>query len=156
MKKATFGAGCFWGIEASSQNITGIQSAIVGYMGGNTKNPTYEEVCTNTTGHAEVLHINYDETVISFEKLLDIFWETHDPTQLNRQGPDRRSQYRSVIFYHDEEQKKTAELSKNTLERSGKFSKPIVTEIVKAPEFYPAEEYHQKYFEKHGNVGCKI
>jgi peptide-methionine (S)-S-oxide reductase len=146
MEKATFGAGCFWGVEDSFQKIKGVISTTVGYMGGKTKNPTYEEVCTDTTGHVEVVQIIYDPLIVSYKKLLEIFWNIHDPTQLNRQGPDIGSQYRSVIFYHSEEQKKISEKSKQNQLR--KYKKEIVTEITPANEFYPAEEYHQKYLEK--------
>lgn len=157
MEKATFGAGCFWGVEASFQNIDGVASTTVGYMGGDFKNPTYEDVCTDKTGHAEVVHITYDPSIISYEKLLDIFWDIHNPTQRNRQGPDHGTQYRSVVFYHTDQQKKIAEQSKTKLEESKKYKrKPIVTEITPAKEFYPAEEYHQKYVEKHGGVSCHI
>ena len=156
MEKATFGAGCFWGVEAAFQKIKGVQSTTVGYMGGPLKNPTYEDVCTNTTGHAEVVHIIYDEKIISYEQLLDIFWNIHDPTQLNRQGPDRGTQYRSVIFYYNDIHKKVAEKSKKKQQNSGRYKKQIVTEIIKAQTFYPAEEYHQKYLEKHGNSGCML
>ena len=156
MEKATFGAGCFWHVEAAYQKIKGIASTTVGYMGGDFKNPTYENVCTDKTGHTEVLQIIYDPKIITYEQLLDIFWSIHDPTQLNRQGPDRGTQYRSVIFYHNEKQKKTAEQSKNKIEKSKKYTKPITTEITKAKEFYKAEEYHQKYFEKNGLNSCRI
>jgi peptide-methionine (S)-S-oxide reductase len=156
MEKATFGAGCFWHVEAAYQKIKGVTSTTVGYMGGNLKNPTYEDVCTDKTGHAEVVQIAYDPEKITYEKLLDIFWNIHDPTQLNRQGPDRGTQYKSVIFYHSEQQKKTAEQSKNKLEKSKKYTKPIATKITKAMEFYKAEEYHQKYFEKNGLNSCRI
>lgn len=152
MEKATFGVGCFWGVEAAFQKIKGIISTTVGYMGGNLKNPTYEDVCTDKTGHAEVVQITYDPSIVSYEILLEIFWNIHDPTQLNRQGPDRGTQYRSVIFYHTEQQKKLAEESKEKL----KYKKPIVTEITKAKEFYPAEKYHQKYLEKQGLRACRI
>jgi len=151
MEKATLGAGCFWGVEAAFQNLKGIISTTVGYMGGSLKNPTYEDVCTNTTGHAEVVHIVYDESVISYQALLDIFWSIHDPTQLNRQGPDRGSQYRSVIFYHSVEQKRLAEASKKNLSDTNKYRKEIVTEICKAEMFYPAEQYHQKYLQRHNH-----
>ena len=153
MEKATFAAGCFWGVEASFQKIKGVMSTTVGYMGGKIKNPTYEQVCTDKTGHAEVVQITYNPSVISYEKLLDVFWSIHDPTQLNRQGPDTGTQYRSVIFYHSDEQKKIAEQSKQ--KQTAKHKKEIATEITPAKEFYPAEEYHQKYFEKNKFVSCK-
>ena len=146
METATFGAGCFWGVEYAFQKLDGIEKTTVGYMGGTLKNPTYEDVCTNKTGHAEVLRIMYDPLKISYEKLLDRFWEIHDPTELNRQGPDIGTQYRSVIFYYDESQRKIAEKSKENQQK--KINKEIVTEITPASEFYPAEEYHQKYLEK--------
>jgi len=152
MEKATFGAGCFWHVEAAFQKVKGVTSTTVGYTGGKLRSPTYEDVCTDKTEHAEVVQITYDPSKVSYEKLLEIFWNIHDPTQLNRQGPDTGTQYRSVIFYHNEQQKKIAEESKKKL----KYKKPIVTEITKAKEFYPAEEYHQKYLEKHGLKTCKI
>ena len=154
MEKATFGAGCFWGVEATFQKLKGVKKTTVGYMGGKIKNPTYEQVCTDKTGHAEVMQIIYDPEQISYEKLLEIFWEIHDPTQLNRQGPDIGTQYRSVIFYHNKEQKKLAEESKNKHQK--KYNKRIVTEIIPRAEFYPAEEYHQKYLEKQGLGSCII
>ena len=154
MQKATFGAGCFWGVESAFQNIKGVVKTQVGYSGGNLKNPTYEQVCTDQTGHAEVIEITYDPSVVSYEQLLNIFWNIHDPTQLNRQGFDVGRQYRSVIFYHDEKQKKIAEESKKKLE--DKNTKKIATEITKAQEFYPAEEYHQKYLEKQGKGSCRV
>ncbi len=149
MNKATFGAGCFWGVEAAFQKIKGVIDTTVGYMGGTLENPSYEKVCTNKTGHIEVVQIKYDPSIVSYEELLDIFWKIHDPTQLNRQGPDVGTQYKSVIFYHDEKQKKSAEESKEKQDRSKKYNKPIVTEITKAKIFYKAEDYHQKYLEKH-------
>jgi peptide-methionine (S)-S-oxide reductase len=177
--KATFGAGCFWHVEDLFRKTKGVTSTKVGYTGGNLTNPTYEEVCTDKTGHAEAVEVEYDpneisydelleifctdktghaEAVeveydpneISYDELLEIFWNNHDPTSLNRQGPDVGIQYRSSIFFHDETQKQTAQKSKEKLNSSGKFSKSIVTEIVPSPEFYKAEEYHQKYFQKHG------
>jgi peptide-methionine (S)-S-oxide reductase len=154
MELATFGAGCFWGVEAFFQKIKGVVKTSVGFMGGNTKNPTYEQVCTDKTGHVEVIQITYDPDKINYEKLLDKFWGIHDPTQLNKQGPDIGTQYRSVIFYHNEMQKRLSELSKNRKQKN--YNKKIVTEITPALEFYPAEEYHQKYYEKHGLTNCKI
>jgi len=148
--KATFGAGCFWHVEDLLNKTKGVKSTAVGYIGGQLPNPTYEEVCTDKTGHAEAVEVDYDPDEISFKELLDIFWSNHNPTTLNRQGPDVGIQYRSVIFYHDEKQKEIAQNSKHLLEKSGKFDNPIVTEIVPAPIFYKAEEYHQKYFKKHG------
>jgi peptide-methionine (S)-S-oxide reductase len=148
--KATFGAGCFWCVEDIFRTTPGVQSTSVGYGGGHTKNPTYQEVCTDETGHAELVQVEFDPTVIPYEKLLDVFWGSHDPTQLNRQGPDIGTQYRSVIFYHDSEQQKIATQSKERLDASGKLGKKIATQIQPAPEFYRAEEYHQKYYVKCG------
>jgi peptide-methionine (S)-S-oxide reductase len=148
--KATFAAGCFWHVEDLFRKTKGVKSTKVGYIGGNLSNPTYEEVCTDRTGHAEAVEVDYDPDEISYEELLDVFWNNHDPTSLNRQGPDVGIQYRSSIFFHDESQKEIAQKSKEDLESSGKFPKKIVTEITPAPEFYKAEEYHQKYFQKHG------
>ena len=154
MEKAIFGAGCFWGVEAAFQKINGVIKTTVGYMGGDLKNPTYEQVCTDKTGHTEVIQIIYDSDQISYEKLLETFWEIHDPTQLNRQGPDVGKQYRSVIFYHDNKQKMIAEESKKQIQKI--YSKEIVTEISPAREFYPAEEYHQKYLQKQGRTSCRF
>ncbi len=154
--KATFGAGCFWGVEAAFRKLPGISDVKVGYMGGHVANPTYEQVCSNTTGHAEVAQISFDSDKITYGELLDVFWNVHDPTQLNRQGPDVGSQYRSVIFYHSDEQKRIAEESKDKLAKAEKVSRKIVTEIVAASDFWVAEEYHQRYFEKHGITGCSI
>ena len=148
--KATFGAGCFWHVEDIFTKTKGISSTKVGYIGGQLPNPTYEEVCTDKTGHAEAVQVEYDPDEISFEELLDVFWKNHNPTTLNRQGPDVGIQYRSAIFFHDEKQKDIAEKSKQTLDSSGVFNNPIITQIIPAPIFYAAEEYHQKYFKKHG------
>ena len=148
--KATFGAGCFWHVEDLLSKTKGVHSTQVGYIGGNVENPTYEQVCTDKTGHAEAVQVEYDPNEISFEELLDVFWSNHNPTTLNRQGPDVGIQYRSAIFYHDDAQKEIAEKSKQSLDTSGKYDSPIVTEIVPAPTFYKAEEYHQKYFQKCG------
>ncbi len=148
LAEAAFGAGCFWGVEVSFRELPGVRDAAVGYMGGTTKNPTYEDVCTGQTGHAEVVHVDYDPAVTSYDQLLDLFWEDHDPTTPNRQGPDVGTQYRSVIFYYTPEQKAAAEASKARLGASKKFNRPIVTEILPAPEFYRAEEYHQQYVKK--------
>lgn len=156
MAKATFGAGCFWGVEELFRKIPGVKSTSVGYTGGTTENPTYEDVCTDKTGHAEVVDIEFDPNEISYQKLLQIFFENHNPTTLNRQGPDVGTQYRSVIFYHDEDQRIQAEKMKKELNQSGKFSKPIVTEITPAATYYPAEEYHQKYLQKRGIDSCHI
>jgi peptide-methionine (S)-S-oxide reductase len=154
MQKATFGAGCFWHVEEAFRYLKGVTSTTVGYMGGTLKNPTYEDVCTDKTGHAEVIEITYDPRKISYEDLLNVFWDIHDPTTKNRQGPDVGTQYRSVIFYHTLEQKTTAETSKKNLEQSKKYKKKIVTEITTATIFYPAEEYHQRYLAKHGLAAC--
>ena len=151
--KATFAAGCFWHVEAAFQNVVGVIATHVGYTGGTTKNPTYKEVCSDTTQHAEAVEIEFEPKKISYKRLLDVFWKCHDPTQQNRQGPDVGTQYRSAIFYYSAEQKNQAEESKKALQKTIKTK--IATEIVKATEFYLAEEYHQKYFQKHGKV-CGI
>lgn len=156
MQKATFAAGCFWGIEAAFLKVKGVISTSVGYMGGKTENPTYDDVCTDRTGHAEVVEIIFDSSIVSYKELLNIFWKIHDPTQLNRQGVDIGTQYRSAIYYHTLEQKNEAFRSKEELEESGKFKKEIITEIAQASKFYKAEEYHQRYLDKHGMVGCNI
>ena len=149
MAKAMFGAGCFWGVEYNLAKVDGVNEAVSGYSGGKVDNPTYERVCTNTTDHAEVVLVDYDPDIVSYEKLLDVFWNKHDPTTLNRQGPDAGTQYRSAIFYFDDEQRDKATKSlKNRQTSIG--SRKIVTEITKASDFWRAEEYHQKYFEKHG------
>ena len=148
--KATFGAGCFWHVEDLLSKTKGVTSTAVGYIGGQLPHPTYEEVCTDQTGHAEAVEVEFNPDEISYEKLLDVFWHNHNPTTLNRQGPDIGNQYRSAIFYHDETQKEIAEKSKQSLDSSGSFDDPIVTEIIPAPKFYKAEEYHQKYFKKQG------
>lgn len=150
IQKATFGAGCFWGVEAAFRQVKGVVSTAVGYAGGSVKNPTYEDVCTDQTGHAEVVQVEYDPSVVSYDELLSVFWKIHDPTTLNRQGPDVGAQYRSAIFFHSPEQKAQAEASKEKLQKSGRYKRPIVTEITPASEFYRAEEYHQQYFEKRG------
>lgn len=146
MAKATFGAGCFWCTEAVFQQLKGVQSVVSGYGGGSVKNPTYRQVCTGTTGHAEAIQVTYDPAVISYEELLEVFWQTHDPTTRDRQGNDVGPQYRSVIFYHTEEQKQLAEHYQQKLDASGVFARPVVTEIVPFSEFYRAEAYHQNYF----------
>jgi peptide-methionine (S)-S-oxide reductase len=156
MAKATFAAGCFWGVEATFRQLPGVISTRVGYIGGDTSNPTYKQVCTDTTGHAEAVEIEYDPAKLSYDKLLEVFWENHDPTQLNRQGPDWGKQYRSAIFFHSPEQKAAAEVSKEQLEKSHRFSKPIVTHIVPAVTFFEAEDYHQQYLEKKGLASCHI
>ena len=156
LKKATFGAGCFWGVEVTFRNTKGVKDAVVGYMGGQVDNPTYEEVCTDRTGHAEVVEVTYDPEEVSFETLLDVFWGAHDPTQLNRQGPDVGSQYRSAIFVYDDEQRQTAEQSKSALQESGRHRKPIATTVEPAATFWRGEEYHQRYLEKRGLASCHI
>jgi peptide-methionine (S)-S-oxide reductase len=153
-KKATFGAGCFWGVEAAFRQIQGVKSTSVGYLGGTLPNPTYEDVCSNTTGHAEVVEVVYDPDRVSYEDLLDVFWENHDPTTLNRQGPDVGTQYRSAIFFHDEDQHEAA-LKSKAMRQTG-LSRPIVTEITPASQFYLAEDYHQQYLEKRGLSTCRI
>ena len=150
-EKTTFGAGCFWGVEAAFRKVQGVVSTAVGYSGGTLKNPTYEAVCTDQTGHAEVVQVEYDPSKVSYDDLLDLFWRVHDPTTMNRQGPDIGSQYRSAIYFHSPEQEKAAIASKEKTQNSGAYnSRPIVTEITPASEFYRAEEYHQQYFAKHG------
>jgi len=150
--KATFGAGCFWHVEALFRKVPGVQDAIVGYIGGNLESPTYQEVCTDKTGHAEAVQVEYDPNQVTYEELLKIFWNNHNPTTLNRQGPDIGIQYRSAIFFHNVEQEKAAKESKENLEKSGQFDTSIVTQIVRAPTFYKAEDYHQRYFEKQGLI----
>lgn len=156
MAKATFSAGCFWGVEDAFRHVEGVQSTTVGYTGGTMKNPTYEDVCTGRTGHAEAVEVEYDPSEVSYEQLLGVFWESHDPTTLNRQGPDVGTQYRSAIFYHDAAQEASARGSKTLLDKSGVFNRPIVTEVLAAPEFYRAEDYHQQYFEKRGMKSCHL
>ena len=156
MEKATFGAGCFWGVEAVYRGVPGVVATAVGYMGGTFKGPTYQDVCTDKTGHAEVLQVEYDPAKASYEDLLKVFWENHDPTTLNRQGPDVGTQYRSVIFFHNPEQEAAARAAKEKLARAGVYKCPIVTEIVPAAEFWRAEEYHQQYLEKRGLASCHI
>jgi peptide-methionine (S)-S-oxide reductase len=156
MDKATFGAGCFWGVEAAFRQIKGVTSTAVGYMGGTLHDPTYEDVCTNGTGHAEVVQVEYDPSQVPYDDLLRVFWDNHDPTTLNRQGPDVGTQYRSAIFFHTPEQEAAAKASKEALAKSGRFKRPIVTEIVPAPEFWRAEEYHQQYLEKRGLAHCHL
>jgi peptide-methionine (S)-S-oxide reductase len=151
-KKATFGAGCFWGVEAAFRRTQGVTGTKVGYAGGKVDNPTYEQVCSDTTGHAEVVEVTFDPEQVPYEQLLTIFWLEHDPTQLNRQGPDVGSQYRSVIFVHDEEQRAAAEASREAVE--ARFTRPVVTTIEDAPPFWEAEDYHQQYLEKRGLASC--
>ena len=152
-QEATLGAGCFWCIEAVFQNVRGVESVVSGYAGGRTENPTYREICSGTTGHAEVARIVFDASVVSFEQILDVFFHTHDPTTLNRQGNDIGTQYRSVVFYHDEAQRAAAEKMKADLDASGEFANPIVTEISPLPVFYEAEDYHQNYYNDNPNQG---
>lgn len=156
MAKATFAAGCFWGVEATFRQIPGVISTRVGYTGGNLQNPSYEDVCTDRTGHAEAVEVEYDPAKVSYEQLLNVFWENHDPTTMNRQGPDWGSQYRSAVFFHTPEQQAAAQASKEALDRSGKFQSKIVTQIVPATNFYRAEDYHQQYLEKRGMASCHI
>jgi peptide-methionine (S)-S-oxide reductase len=153
---ATFGAGCFWGVEAAFRRLPGVTDATVGYAGGHTANPTYKDVCTDESGHAEVVQVEFDPSKISYKQLLDAFWQLHDPTQLNCQGPDFGSQYRTAIFFHSPEQEAEAKASKAALDASGKFRRPIATEITPAGKFYRAEEYHQRYLEKRGAASCHI
>jgi peptide-methionine (S)-S-oxide reductase len=156
MEKATFGAGCFWGVEATFRQIPGVIDAAVGYLGGTLVDPTYEDVCTDRTGHAEVVQVTFDPAKVSYEQMLNVFWEMHDPTTLNRQGPDIGTQYRSAIFFHSPEQEAIALKSRAEIEASGKFRRPVVTEITPASTFYRAEEYHQRYLEKRGLTHCQI
>jgi peptide methionine sulfoxide reductase msrA/msrB len=156
LAQASFGAGCFWGVEAMFREVPGVRDAAVGYQGGKTKNPTYEDVCSHGTGHAEVVHVEYAPSEVSYEKLLEVFFENHDPTTMNRQGPDVGDQYRSVIFTYTPAQKKAAEAAIAKLEAAKRFKRPIVTEVVAAPEFYRAEEYHQQYLAKRGQRHCAI
>jgi peptide-methionine (S)-S-oxide reductase len=156
LETATFAAGCFWGVEEIFRKTKGVKDAEVGYTGGYTENPTYEDVCTDKTGHAEAVRIKYDPKEVSYRELLKVFFENHDPTTPNRQGPDVGSQYRSAIFYHTLEQKEAAEKYRADLDKSGRFQNKIVTEIVPAGSFYRAEEYHQQYFAKHGGGTCHI
>jgi peptide-methionine (S)-S-oxide reductase len=151
---ATFGAGCFWGVEAAFQKVPGVIDTAVGYAGGETQNPTYKDVCTDETGHAEVVQVTFDPAQVSYEQLLDVFWKVHDPTQINRQGPDFGTQYRTAIFVHSPEQEAIATKSREALDSSGKLKRPIATEITPASTFYRAEEYHQKYLQKRGVASC--
>ena len=153
---STFGAGCFWGVEAAFRRVPGVLDAVSGYAGGHTENPSYRDVCTDRTGHAEVVQVTFDPSKVTYEQLLDIFWKIHDPTQVNRQGPDFGTQYRTAIFYHSPEQEATARKSKQALEASGKLRRPIATEITPASPFWRAEEYHQRYLERRGAESCHI
>ena len=152
---ATFGAGCFWGVEAAFRQLPGVVDAVSGYSGGTLEHPSYQQVCTGNTGHAEVVQVTYDPAVTGYDALLDLFWRMHDPTQLNRQGPDVGTQYRSAIFYHTPEQAEQARRSKERLETSGAYNRPVATQIEPASAFFKAEDYHQRYFEKNG-VSCHI
>ncbi|MEE9168917.1 MAG: peptide-methionine (S)-S-oxide reductase MsrA [bacterium] len=156
MEKATFAAGCFWGVEAAFRQVEGVTSTAVGYTGGSSKDPSYGEVCTGRTGHAEAVQVEYDPARISYEGLLDLFWANHDPTTPNRQGPDVGAQYRSAIFFHNPRQEAAAITSKQRLAETDKYREPIVTEITAASEFWPAEEYHQQYLEKKGQASCTV
>jgi len=156
METATFGAGCFWGVEDTFMQLDGVIKTTVGYLGGNLKNPSYKDVCTGATGHAEVVQIEFDPEIISYQELLDVFWKMHNPTSLNKQGPDIGTQYRSAIFYHSEAQKRMAEQSKSDLNAKGVYNRPIVTEITKTSTFYKAEDYHQKYLQKNGLSSCHL
>jgi len=153
---ATFGAGCFWGIEAAFRRVPGVLDAAVGYSGGHTQNPNYQEVCTDTTGHAEVVQVTFDPEKVSYDQLLNVYWTIHDPTQVNRQGPDYGAQYRTAIFFHSPEQEAAAKKSKQALEAGGKLRRPVATEITPAGPFWRAEEYHQRYLEKRGAASCHI
>ena len=155
-KKAVFAAGCFWGVESTFQQMEGVKSTTVGYIGGKLKNPSYELVCTGLTGHAEAVEVEYNPTIVSFEKLLDTFFELHDPTTLNRQGPDIGTQYRSAAYFSNDDEKQIIETKINTLNESGKFNSRIVTEIEEITDFYDAEDYHQDYYKKRGIDGCAI
>ena len=156
IEKATFGAGCFWGVEAAFRQIKGVKATTVGFMGGQTDEPSYEDVCYKRTGHAEVVEVEYDPAQVAYGDLLDVFWENHDPTQLNRQGPDVGDQYRTAIFFHSPDQEETAIASKQRREQSGAYRRPIVTEITPAETFWKAEDYHQQYLEKRGLSTCHI
>jgi peptide-methionine (S)-S-oxide reductase len=156
MERATFAAGCFWGVEVAFRNTRGVKSTEVGYTGGFTENPSYQDVCSGKTGHAEAVDMQFDPAEVSYGQLLDVFWQNHDPTQLNRQGPDFGTQYRSAVFFHSAEQERIAKTSKEALERSGRLRRPIVTQIVAAGPFWRAEEYHQRYLEKHGLAHCRV
>jgi peptide-methionine (S)-S-oxide reductase len=155
-EKAMFGAGCFWGVEAEFRRLEGVEETAVGYSGGHHPNPTYEDVCSHTTGHAEVVQVEFDPSKISYEDLLNFFWSIHDPTTLNRQGPDVGDQYRSAVFFFTPEQEAQAKEVKERLDKSGRYRDPIVTEISSATEFHRAEEYHQRYLEKRGQADCRI
>lgn len=155
-EKATFGAGCFWGVEAAFRQLPGVVDTAVGFLGGSMVNPSYRDVCTGRTGHAEVVEVTYDPLRLSYEQLLNVFWEMHDPTTVNRQGPDVGTQYRSAVFYHSPQQEAVANDSKAKLQKAKRFPRPIVTEIAPASTFYPAEDYHQRYLEKQGLTSCHV
>ena len=156
MAKATFAAGCFWGVEEAFRNLKGVTSTTVGYTGGTIKNPSYEDVCTGRTGHAEAVEVEFDPAQVSYSDLLSVFWKIHDPTTLNRQGPDVGTQYRSAIFFRDADQEAAARSSKDALRKAGTFARPVVTEIIPASEFCRAEDYHQQYLEKRGMKSCHL
>ena len=156
MEKAMFGAGCFWCVEAAFRKVKGVTSTAVGYSGGSFPNPTYEDVCTGRTGHAEVVMVEFDPSQVNYENLLGVLWECHDPTTLNRQGPDIGSQYRSAVFFFNSEQENLAKVSKEALQKSGRYGRDIVTEVTPASEFYVAEDYHQQYLEKRGSASCRL
>ena len=153
---ASFAAGCFWGVEARFREVGGVLDAVSGYMGGHTQNPSYQDICRGDTGHAEAVQVVFNDEQVSYRELLDLFFDLHNPTTLNRQGPDFGSQYRSAVFWHNDEQRATAEQKIDEINASGKWPDPVVTEVAKAPEFWRAEEYHQRYFEKHGAGFCKV
>ncbi len=156
METAMFGAGCFWGVEEAFRRVEGVTATTVGYAGGNLENPTYRDVCSGRTGHAEVVQVEFDPACVSYAELLELFWSLHDPTQLNRQGPDVGTQYRSAIFHNSAEQEKIATSSKEAIEKSGRFGRPVVTEILPLPTFWRAEEYHQQYIARGGPGACAI
>jgi len=153
---ASFAAGCFWGVEARFHEVQGVLDAVSGYMGGHTQNPSYQDICRGDTGHAEAVQVTFDDEQVSYHELLDLFFDLHNPTTLNRQGPDFGSQYRSAVFWHDEEQRTATEQKISEVNASGKWPGPVVTQLAKAPEFWRAEEYHQRYFEKNGAGFCKV
>jgi len=155
-EQATFAAGCFWGVEEAFRQVEGVTDTAVGYMGGNLENPSYRDVCSDATGHAEVLQVTFDPQRVSYDQLLDLFWSIHDPTTLDRQGPDVGRQYRSAVFFHSAEQESKARASKAKQEKSGRFRRPIVTEITPASAFWRAEDYHQRYLEKRGARSCHL
>ena len=153
---ASFAAGCFWGVEARFRAVEGVLDAVSGYMGGHTQNPSYQDICRGDTGHAEAVQVTFDDEQVSYDELLDLFFDSHNPTTLNRQGPDFGSQYRSAVFWHDEDQRTATEQKISEVNASGKWPDPVVTQLAKAPEFWRAEEYHQRYLEKNGAGFCKV